>query len=139
MMKVERATRRWLVIGGLGLSIVAAACSKNSPSGTGGSSGGGAGCSPNGTSLTETAKGTAFGTSCLAAPANQDFTIAFDNQDQGIPHSIVITKDGTAVFTGDVITGPTQTTYNVPGMAAGTYGFNCSVHPTKMIGTFIVK
>jgi plastocyanin len=41
------------------------------------------------------------------------------------------------VFTGDLVTGVADTTYQVPALDAGTYRFQCDVHPT-MNGTFIV-
>ncbi|MDP9341433.1 MAG: cytochrome c oxidase subunit II [Actinomycetota bacterium] len=105
-------------------------------------------CSPAGTSLEVTAKNTAFDTKCLAAPANQAFTIKFDNQDVGVPHNVAIyTKDptqggtllGGATSTTDTITGPATTTYQVKALQAGTYLFRCDVHPAAMFGTFVVK
>ena len=75
----------------------------------------------------------------IQAAAGQAFAIEFDNQDQGILHNIDI-KDasGTSVFKGDLVTGPAKTTYQVPLLAAGSYMFQCDVHPT-MTGTVVVK
>jgi mono/diheme cytochrome c family protein/plastocyanin len=75
----------------------------------------------------------------LEAPANAAFAIDFDNQDAGIPHNVAI-KDasGADVFKGEIVTGPTKTTYQVPALAAGTYTFYCSVHP-NMTGTLTIK
>ncbi len=97
-------------------------------------------CTPNGTSLSVTAKGSTFTTACLAAPANQDFTIMFDNQDINM-HNIAIYPNGDgakAVFTGDIEQGPKMATYDVKSLPAGTYRFQCDVHPTTMGGTLIV-
>ena len=47
---------------------------------------------------------TAFDASCLAAPANEAFTIDFDNMDAGVPHNISIYTDASAttlLFKGD--------------------------------------
>jgi nitrite reductase (NO-forming) len=99
-------------------------------------------CSPKGTHLALVAKNSAFDASCLAAPAGKAFTIAFDNQDPGVPHNIAIYTDAsaaTALFTGDLVTGPKKVTYDVPALDAGTYYFRCDVHPTTMNGTFVVK
>jgi cytochrome c oxidase subunit 2 len=103
-------------------------------------------CAPSGTSLMVSAKNTAFDTKCLAAPANQPFTIAFDNQDVGVPHNVEIYTDqsatkrlGGATGATDTITGPATTTYQVSALPAGTYFFRCDVHPTAMFGTFVVK
>ena len=93
-----------------------------------------------------TAKNTAFDTKCLAAPANQAFTIDFDNQDVGVPHNVAVYTDqnatkllGGATSASDTITGPATTAYQIKPLAAGTYFFRCDVHPTAMFGTFVVK
>ena len=39
----------------------------------------------------------------------------------------------------DTITGPSSSTYHVGALKAGTYYFQCDVHPGAMNGTFIVK
>jgi cytochrome c oxidase subunit 2 len=82
----------------------------------------------------------AFGTTSLTAPANTPFTIAFDNEDAGIPHNVQI-KDasGASVFRGELVTGPTKVDYQIPALAPGTYTFICDVHPTTMTGTITVK
>jgi plastocyanin len=36
-------------------------------------------------------------------------------------------------------TGPQKKSYAVPALAAGTYQFECQVHPTTMKGTLEVK
>jgi len=87
-----------------------------------------------------TATNLAFDTSCLAAMANMPITIAFDNQDQGVPHNVSIYTDSTAtkaLFVGDMVTGSASTTYSIDGLEPGTYFFRCDVHPS-MNGTFVV-
>jgi plastocyanin len=85
------------------------------------------------------AQGIAFTTTALTAPAGATFQIKFDNEDASVPHNVEI-KDGTGktVFKGDLVTGVMTTTYTVPPLAAGTYPFNCTVHP-NMTGTLTVK
>ena len=99
-------------------------------------------CTPGGTDLTLTAQDAAFSTGCLAAPADTAFTIAFDNEDANVPHNVAIYPDddgsAKALFTGDIVTGVADATYDVPALDAGTYRFQCDVHPTTMTGTFVV-
>jgi plastocyanin len=95
-------------------------------------------CSPNGTALKVSASNTTFDTNCLAAPAGQAFTIAFDNKDSMV-HNVQILKGSQSVFDGDLVTGPKTQAYNVPALAAGTYEFHCKVHPAQMKGVFVVQ
>jgi plastocyanin len=98
-----------------------------------------ANCSPDGTSLKLTAFDQKFDKNCLAAPANQNFTIDFSNLDRGIPHNVAIYEDETArknFFKGELTDGPGRQTYSVPGLPAGKWFFRCDPHP-EMNGTFI--
>ncbi len=97
-------------------------------------------CNPNGTALSIKALDGKFDKDCLAAPANQAFTIDFDNLDRGIPHNVAIYADDTAsktFFKGELIDGPGKTTYSVPALPEGRFFFRCDPHP-DMHGTFIV-
>lgn len=80
----------------------------------------------------------AFDQATLTVPAGQPFTIAFDNRDAGVQHNVQIFEGpevaGTPRFAGEIVTGPIQVEYEVPPLDAGTYAFNCVVHPTTMIG-----
>ncbi len=94
---------------------------------------------PTATSLPLVAQGIKFTTTALTVPANQPFTIAFDNQDVGVPHNVAI-KDGTGtfVFKGDTFPGIAKQDYEVSPLAAGAYTFECTVHP-NMTGTLTVQ
>lgn len=73
----------------------------------------------------------------LAAPAGEPFGLAFDNQDDGVPHNVAIYADDSAaqsLFVGDLVDGPTTVTYDVPALDPGEYYFRCDVHP-QMNGT----
>jgi plastocyanin len=101
---------------------------------------GGETSSPNGTALSISAFDGKFDKKCLAAPANQAFTIDFKNLDRGIPHNVAIYQDETAsknYFKGDLVDGPGETTYSVPALPQGRWFFRCDPHP-DMNGTFIV-
>ena len=97
-------------------------------------------CAPNGTQLQITALDSKFDKNCLAAPANQAFTIEFNNLDRGIPHNVAIYPDDAsdkAIFKGELIEGPKKTTYSVQALPPGKLVFRCDPHP-DMHGTFIV-
>ena len=91
---------------------------------------------------------TMFNVSCLAAPAGKAFTIDFSNQEAapgGPPHNVSIyTADPAAdsnaksLYQGTLIDAGKSTVYSVPALAAGTFYFNCIIHP-QMHGTFVVK
>ena len=88
-----------------------------------------------------TASGTKFDKDCLAAPANQAFTINYDNKDQ-LAHNIVILESHSAtdaMFKADLFRGPATKTFNVPPLSPGTYAFHSDSNPAQMSGTFIVK
>jgi plastocyanin len=133
----------------LALALVACGGSGNSSNTDGGSGDtattahqpGGASCSPSGTTLSISAKDIRFNKDCLAAPADQAFTVNFDDK-EAVPHDVAIVKEhnsSDALFTGKTITGPRTISYKVPALPAGMYHFHCTVHPDQMQGTFIVK
>ncbi len=92
-----------------------------------------------GTVLELTAQNTAFGSAALQAPAGKPFTIHFVNSDAAVKHNVEI-KDasGKSLFRGDLLTGPGEASYSIDGLPAGTYTFNCTVHPA-MTGTLTVQ
>jgi plastocyanin len=89
---------------------------------------------PAGGGTTIVAKNIAFEPTTVTVKAGSPTDIVLDNQDSA-PHNIAI-KDasGATVFKGEIISGPTQKTYNVAALTAGTYQFWCEVHP-NMTGT----
>jgi hypothetical protein len=99
-------------------------------------------CEPEGTELAIAASNLAFDTDCLAAPAGEDFTIEFDNQDAGVPHNVAIYTDESAaevLFQEPPFPGPETVTYEPePIEGPGNFFFRCDVHPTTMTGTFVV-
>lgn len=91
-----------------------------------------------GTSLEIVAVNLAFQPTSITVPAGKPFQIVFTNQDAGVQHNVQIFDNpdfsGTPLFSGDLVTGPGKVTYDVPALDAGTYAFNCVVHPA-MTGT----
>lgn len=120
-----------------GLALLGAACS----SGTSATSlKKMATCAPSGTALRIQAQNLHFDRDCLAAPADQAFTITLSNQENGIPHNVSIYPNGQAgdaLFKGGIVTGVQTTVYRVQGLPAGTYYFQCDVHP-DMNGALVV-
>ena len=77
--------------------------------------------------------------------ADTPFTIAFNNQDPGVPHDVVVAsadpaKDPAAetFLEGEVITGPSAFDYEVPPLPAADYHYFCKIHPTTMFGVLTV-
>jgi cytochrome c oxidase subunit II len=80
----------------------------------------------------------------LQAPADTPFVIHFENQDAAaITHDIdVKSPDGSSVIQDqDPIPGQDETDYTFEPLAAGTYPFFCSIHPSvpAMNGTLTVQ
>jgi plastocyanin len=110
------------------------------PPGGGGGGPGGGGGQPGGGGVTVVAQNIAFDTSEIDLPADAPATITFDNRDAGVPHNIAIYDDSSLsqnLFTGEIVTGPTTTEYQVPALSAGEYYFHCDVHP-NMSGSVVV-
>ena len=103
--------------------------------GEGGGGGGGAGAGP-----TLVAQGIAFDTDTLNLPADTATTLTFENKDANTPHNFAIYEDDTAttpLFQGDIVTGPATVEFKLPAIPAGTYYFQCDVHP-NMNGAAVV-
>ena len=100
---------------------------------------GGASANPNLVMIS--ALGVKYEQTDVTAPAGKPFQIDFENKDSGTPHNVSIhqgSPTGNEVFKGEVFPGVAGKTYDVPALAAGTYAFVCTVHPT-MIGTLNVQ
>jgi plastocyanin len=98
-------------------------------------------CAPAGTALKIEAQNLHFDRDCLAAPAGEAFTLTLDNEENGIPHNVSIYENGQqakVLFKGDQVTGVQSTVYQVPGLPAGTYYYQCDIHP-DMAGALVVR
>ena len=79
----------------------------------------------------------AFVPSSLDVPAGEPLVVAFENDDDAVPHNVAIYTDDSAaqsLFVGDLVDGPATVTYDVPALDPGVYYFRCDVHP-QMDGT----
>jgi len=98
---------------------------------------GGGECGEDGEEILEiSSSGTSFTTNCLVAPAEEEFTVTYDNPEPILHNFALYTEEG-----GDVIgatdqqTGPVVQELPVEALDAGEYYFQCDVHPTTMRGT----
>jgi plastocyanin len=81
------------------------------------------------------AEGVKFDKTTLSVPADKPFKIKFDNRDPGTSHDVdILDGTGKKVFDGKDFPGPKVETYDVPQLKAGTYKFECSIHPALMTG-----
>ena len=86
-----------------------------------------------------TAQGIKFDQSSLSGPA-AGFTIHFDNKDNQIPHDVdILDSSGKKVVDNKDFPGPAAKDYPIPALPAGTYKFECSIHPSQMFGTLTVQ
>lgn len=91
--------------------------------------------------VTIIAQNIAFDVAEVTVPAGRPFTIAFVNNDVGVPHNVAIhggSPAGPAVWVGEIFNGVETRVYQVPALEAGAYGFICTVHP-NMTGTMTAE
>ncbi|MEA2521408.1 MAG: hypothetical protein QOI81_1054 [Actinomycetota bacterium] len=86
-----------------------------------------------------------FKPTTLSAEPDKPIQIVLDNQDPGIQHNVAVfasdpAKDPSAKLFGtkDPVTGPAKLTVDVAALPAGTYYFQCDVHPATMHGELTV-
>jgi hypothetical protein len=87
------------------------------------------------------AETTAFDTQCLVGPAEEPFTVTFNNQDPVNAHNWSLYEDAeytTAIVQEDTFVGPATEEYPVSALAEAEYFFRCDAHPAQMIGVLAV-
>ena len=91
--------------------------------------------------LTIRTKNVAFDTQTITVPAEQPAQIRVENEDAGIFHNIAVYRDAQAsdlVARGKLFDGPRTRDYHFAAFPAGTYYFQCDLHPA-MSGTLIAE
>lgn len=78
-----------------------------------------------------------FDAPTLELDAGSPTSLSFDNRDAGTPHNLSIYAQDPAsdpsaeqLFTFEPFPGPAKREFTIPGLQAGTYAFQCDVHPT---------
>jgi FtsP/CotA-like multicopper oxidase with cupredoxin domain len=90
-----------------------------------------------------TASNLVFDKNELVAAAGEEFNLTFDNQDANIPHNVSFYESSDAseeIYLGELFPGVERRriTFTAPD-EPGTYFFRCDVHPTTMVGDFVVR
>lgn len=90
--------------------------------------------------LTIGAENLAFDRDELDFPAATDVSFVFENL-EAVPHNVAIYENegGEAIFTGEILNTEGEITYEFKTPEAGTYYFQCDVHPAQMQGSVIVS
>ena len=86
-----------------------------------------------------TASDIKFDRSELDVPAGRPFELLFENR-EGAPHNVRIFDEDVdqPLFVGEISSGPSSKTYEVPAIPAGAHRFRCDVHP-DMAGTVTAR
>lgn len=83
-----------------------------------------------------------FDVTQMRAPADRPFTMVFENEDGGIQHNLAVYKSGPPakdrIAATELETGKTSQQLRVDALLAGTYFYQCDVHPTTMTGILTV-
>jgi plastocyanin len=131
----------------LAFGAVLAACSSNAdestaasasqPAASGGAGSGGAEV-VDGT-VEVTAENMAFSTDTITAPAGEDFTISYTNNDT-VPHklSVYTEEGGEVIVQGEIMNQGESEEIDVSALEPGTYYFMCDLHP-DMNGQLVVE
>ena len=87
------------------------------------------------------------GTTCLAAPADESFTVTVHNDihNEGlfrVNHTFSVYRDSTGtdgLFNGDLVLAGDSFTYHVPSLEAGADVFKCDIHPQTTTGVLVLE
>ena len=83
----------------------------------------------------------AFDESTYTVPAGANVDLKFKNRDEGVPHTFTIYQSEDAqeqIFDTGQVTGDAEEEFQFQAPDAGTYYFQCDVHP-NMNGDFVTE
>ena len=75
------------------------------------------------------ARNVAFEPTSLSATAGLPIRLTLDNQDSGIPHSVVVSSGGVTVTKTSIVSGPGTAAVDIDPPPAGVLALVCEVHP----------
>ena len=80
-----------------------------------------------------------FDQETLTFPPASEVSLVFENH-EALPHNVSIYDEegGEAIFTGEILNTEGEITYEFTTPEAGTYHFQCDVHPAEMQGDVII-
>lgn len=93
-----------------------------------------------GIQLEVTAPATAFEPTCLVAPADQPFTLTFNNEDTSTAHNLAVLEDPSADPIGatELKVGTYTDELPIEPQPPGDLIFLCQAHPDQMRGTLLI-
>lgn len=99
-----------------------------------------AGCGEPSETVEVTASASLFDKECLAAKAGKLIKVEFHNKDD-YQHifSVLEKKGGKKIFASPYFEGLMSNTAEVPALVAGSYRFECNIHPAIMEGRLSVS
>lgn len=83
----------------------------------------------------------AFDSSAYSVPAGATIELKFKNRDEGVPHTFTVYRSDDAqeqIFDTGNLVGDAEESYEFPAPEAGSYYFQCDVHP-DMNGELLVE
>lgn len=125
---VHRRLRAWVLVAPMLAGAVLAACGPAAPDPL---------ASFNGASITIDARDLTFDPVIVTMPAGQPLRLILNNHDEGVAHNLHVFRGDTDYGMSTSVVGPGLTAIELPAMAAGSYQFECTLHP-DMIGTLKV-
>jgi plastocyanin len=89
--------------------------------------------------ITITASAVKFDKATLSAPADKPIKLTLDNKDDKTDHDVdFLDPSGAKVYDMPAFPGVAAKSFEVPPLKAGTYKFECSIHPSLMSGSLTV-
>ncbi len=80
-----------------------------------------------------------FDQDILTVPVGEEVTVTYEHLDSGVSHNLHVIVSSERNFSTVITSGPVTQTLTFTINEAGTYTFQCDVHPDVMNGTLTVQ